>query len=266
MTIQLEQPAYRPGGTVRGQVHLTAHSDLRPRGVVLHVFGEEVTTLGPNTLMTEHTRPFDLSFNLWLPTAHNDKLPQGEHDFPIEFGLPAGLPPNFNGEFTRIVYLIEAKVDLPLHTDIRREQLLTILPAPLTNADRPLLVGASLLSGEKLKLELSASGFYPGDLMHGVVQYSGATAIVSATVELISRETAEAHEFADHLDKVRVRVEIEPAHLSGERFPIEIPIPADVDPSFVGQHSSKERLVRARLTLSDNQVLIAEALVQIGVH
>src|SRR5512143_4133884 len=122
ISIQLAQSTYRPGETVRGTVHLSAQGDLRPRGVMVHAFGEEVTTLGPNTLMTQRSYPFDLSFNLWSPTAHDDKLPTGEYDFPFEFALPVSLPPSFNGEFTRIVYLLEAKVDLPLHADIRHEQ------------------------------------------------------------------------------------------------------------------------------------------------
>lgn len=252
---------------MRGVVHVVARNELRPRGVLLHAFGEEVTMLGPNTLMTQHSRPFDLSINLWLPTAHDDKLPRGEHDFPIEFVLPAGSPPSFNGAFTRIVYLIEAKIDLPLHADIRHEEKLTVLPAPLVEADQPVHAKAALPSGEKLELELSARGFYPGEVMHGALQYRGAATIAGAVVELISREKAEAHEFADHFDKVRVRVEIDPARLSGDQpFPIEIPIPTDVDPSFVGQHSSKERLVRASAMLATHQTLVAEAVVQLGVR
>ncbi len=252
---------------MRGAVHLTAHSDLRPRGVILHAFGEEVTMLGPNTLMTQHSHPFDLSFHVWLPTAHEDKLRHGEHAFPIEFSLPVNLPPTFDGEFTRIVYLIEAKVDLPLHADIRHEQRLKVLPAPLVDADKPVRAAASLASGERLELQLNASGFYPGERLSGVLRYSGAATVTTAVVELISREKAEAREFADHVDKVRVRVEIDPAQLKGGALvSIEFPIPEDVDPSFVGQHSSKERLVRARLVLPDNQMLVAEAIVQLGVR
>jgi hypothetical protein len=251
---------------VRGLVQLTAQHDLRPRGIVLHVFGEEVTTLGPNTLMTEYSRPFDLTFNLWLPSPQNDQLAQGEHEFPIEFVLPANVPPTFTGEFTHIVYLAEVKVDLPLHTDIRHEQTLVILPATLVKTAQPLQVVTSLPSAETLEIELTASGFYPGDQVNGHVIYHG-PAITAATVELISREKAEAREFADHLDKVRVRVEIDPAQLStGQPFPIALPIPDDVDPSFVGQHSSKERLVRATVTLADDQALVAEAIIQIGVR
>jgi hypothetical protein len=39
-----------------------------------------------------------------------------------------------------------------------------------------------------------------------------------------------------------------------------------VDPSFVGQHSSKERLVRASAMLATHQTLVAEAVVQLGVR
>jgi hypothetical protein len=144
VSIQPTQSTYRPGETVRGTVHLSVLSDLRPRGVVVHAFGEEVTTLGLNTLMTQRSNPFDLSFNLWSPTARSDILPKGEYDFPFELTLPVNLPPSFNGEFTRIVYLLEAKVDLPLHADIRHEQPLHILLAPLISADEP--AGASAQS------------------------------------------------------------------------------------------------------------------------
>ena len=174
ISIQLAQSTYRPGETVRGTVHLAVYSDLHPRGVAVHAFGEEVTTLGPNTLMTQRSCPFDLSFSLWSPTAHDDRLPKGEYDFPLEFALPANLPPSFSGEFTRIVYLLEAKVDLPLHADIRHEQGLHVLPAPLIDADQPVSASAQSPQGVQLELALAASGFYPGDHVCGALRVTGA--------------------------------------------------------------------------------------------
>ncbi len=268
ISLQLDKPTYRPGELVHGTVHLIARSDVRPRGVVLRAFGEEVTTLGPNTLMTQHSHPFDLTFSLWTPTAHEDKLLTGEHDFAFEFALPTALPPSFNGEFTRIVYLIEAKVDLALHTDIRHEQTLPILPAPLTTADQPVSASATSPQGVQLELALKANGFYPGDHVAGTLRVTGVgqTPITAAIIELISREKGEAREFTDHFDKVRVRVEIDPALLiGGQPFPIDLPIPEDADPSFVAQHSAKSRLVRARLEGPQLPPLIAEAVINVGV-
>jgi hypothetical protein len=140
--LQLDQPAYRPGDAARGSLHLVARSDLRPRGIVVHAFGEEVTTLGPNTLMTQRSNPFDLSFNVWSPSVHDEQLLQGEYDFPFEFTLPTALPPTFNGEFTRILYVIAGKIDLPLHSDIHHEHQFTVLPAPLTEAGKPVRTAA----------------------------------------------------------------------------------------------------------------------------
>ena len=267
ISIQLTQSTYRPGDAVRGTVHLSAQGDLRPRGIVVHAFGEEVTTLGPNTLMTQRSSPFDLSFNQWSPTAHDDKLLKGEYDFPFEFALPVTLPPSFNGEFTRIVYLLEAKVDLPLHADIRHEQALRILPTPLTRTDEPVGASAQSPQGLQLELALTASGYYPGDHVIGtlLVTGGGQLPITTARVELISRETGEAHEFTDHFDKVRVRAEIDPARLTGDQpFPIDLPLPEDADPSFVGQHSAKSRLVRARIEYAGAPALIAEATIRVG--
>jgi hypothetical protein len=268
ISLQLDKSNYRPGEAVRGTVHLLAISDLRPRNVLLHAFGEEVTTLGPNTLMTQHSHPFDLSFNLWSPTAHDDRLPRGEYDFPFDFALPPALPPSFNGEFTRIVYLLEAKVDLALHTDIRGEQALHVLPAPLTATDQPVSASATSPQGVQLELKLDANGFYPGDHVAGTLRVIGAQqrSITTATVELISHEKGEAREFTDHFDKVRVRIEIDPAQLiGGQPFPIDVPIPEDADPSFVAQHSAKSRLVRARIEGPNLSPLIAEAMINIGV-
>ena len=268
ISLQLDKSNYRPGETVRGTAHLIASSDLRPRGVALHAFGEEVTTLGPNTLMTQHSHPFDLTFSLWSPTAHEDRLLKGEYDFAFEFALPPALPPSFNGEFTRIVYLLEAKVDLALHTDIRGEQVLRILPAPLTTANQPVNASVTSPQGVKLELLLNTSGFYPGDHVAGTLRVTGAEkmSLTAATVELISHEKGEAREFTDHFDKVRVRIEIDPAQLiGGQPFPIDVPIPEDADPSFVAQHSAKSRLVRARIEGPNLSPLIAEAVINIGV-
>jgi sporulation-control protein spo0M len=267
ISVQLDQPTYRPGDLVRGSLHLTAHSDLRPRGVVVHTFGEEVTTLGPNTLMTQRSYPFDLSFNLWSPTAHDDRLPKGEYDFPFEFTLPAALPPTFSGEFTRILYVVAVKVDLPLQADIHHEHQFSVLSAPLTAAVQPVRVEAQSPQGLKVELALNASGFYPGDHIQGVLRVTGAKSspLTAATVEVVSREKAEAHEFADHFDMVRVRAEIDPAVLSnGQPFPLDLPLPDDADPSFVGQHSAKSRLVRARIDCANEPAVIAEASIQVA--
>jgi sporulation-control protein spo0M len=267
ITLQLDRSHYRPGETVRGTVHLTIGSDLRPRGVVLHAFGEEVTTLGPNAVMTERTHPFDLAFNLWSPTAHSDKLLKGDYDFPFEFALPIMLPPTFDGVFTRILYVIEAKVNLPLHTDIHHEQQFTVRPAPLLEVDRPVSASAESPQGLKLELALNAGTFYPGDHIQGTLRVSGAAQapIATAVVEIVSHEQAEAREFVDHFDKVRVRAEIDPAQLSGgQLFPIDLPIPEDADPSFVGQHSAKSRLVRATINCVNAAALIAEVAINVG--
>jgi hypothetical protein len=266
ISLQLDRPNYRPGDSVHGVLHLTARSDLRPRGVVVHAFGEEVTTLGPNTLMTQRSFPFDLSFNLWSPTAHDDKLLKGEYDFPFEFALPAALPPTFNGEFTRILYVIAGKVDLPLHADIHHEHQFSVLPAPLSEAEKPVRTAAQA-PGIRVELTLSAGGFYPGDHIQGTLQVTGVepAQVIAATVEIVSREKAEAHEFVDHFDKVRVRAEIDPARLiGGEPFPIDLPLPEDADPSFVGQHSAKSRLVRARIDCANAPAIIAEAPITVG--
>jgi len=267
IALQLDQSSYRPGDTVRGVLHVAARSELRPRGVHVHAFGEEVTTLGPNTLMTERSNPFDLSFNVWSPTAHDDKLPAGAYDFPFEFTLPAVLPPTFNGEFTRIVYVIAGKIDRPLHADIHHEHQFKVLPALLTNAAKPARTAAQSPQGVRVELALAASGFYPGDHIQGTLQVTGIDSLklTAAMVEIVSREKAEAHEFIDHFDKVRVRAEIDPARLSGgEAFPIDLPIPEDADPSFVGQHSAKSRLVRATLHCANAPALIAEAPITLG--
>jgi hypothetical protein len=265
ISIQLAQPAYRPGEAVHGTLHLTAHSDLRPRDIVLHAFGEEVTMLGPNSLMTERTHVFELAFSLWSPTAHDDKLPKGEYDFPFEFALPAGLAPSFNGEFTRIVYLITGKIDLPLHADIRHEQALHVLPPIITELDQPVTTAAEA-PGLKIELQLNGRIFYPGDHLTGTLRFSGAAPVTAAQVEIVSREKGEAREFTDHFDKVRVRAEIDPARLiGGQPFPIDLPLPEDADPSFVGQHSAKSRLVRATFVCLNRPPLIAEAGVIVGI-
>lgn len=266
ISIQLAQTAYRPGDTVRGTVHLTVASDLRPRDIVLHVFGEEVTMLGPNSLMTERTHTFELTFSLWSPTAHDDKLPKGEYDFPFEFALPASLPPSFNGEFTRIVYLITGKVDLPLHADIHHEQALHVLPSLVTEPDRPVAATATA-PGLSVELQLNSHIFSPGDHLTGTLQLSGAEPVSTVCVEIVSREKGEAREFTDHFDKVRVRAEIDPARLAGgQPFSIDLPLPEDADPSFVAQHSAKSRLVRATVTCPSQPPLIAEVDVLVGIQ
>ncbi|HTP08596.1 MAG TPA: hypothetical protein VMP08_10120, partial [Anaerolineae bacterium] len=250
-----------------GTLHLTANGDLRPRGVNVHAFGEEVTTLGPNALMTERSNPFELSFNAWSPSAHDDKLPAGEYDFPFDFTLPTTVPPTYNGEFTRILYVIAGKIDLPLHADIHHEHQFTVLPAPLIDAKKPVRTAAQSPQGVRVELALTASGFYPDDHVQGTLQVMGGASIQlsAATVEIVSREKAEAREFADHFDKVRVRAEIDPARLiGGEPFPIDLPLPADADPSFVGQHSAKSRLVRATINCADAPALSAEVIINVG--
>jgi hypothetical protein len=266
--IQLDraEASYRPGEVVRGRLRVIVRTELRPRGITLHAIGDEVTSLGPNVLMTEHTHPFDLSFHVWSPTADQDVLPVGEHPFPFEFALPANLPPTFKGEFTTIAYRLEAKIDRPLAADLHAEQELIVRALPPVNADQPRRASASLDTGLTLELELNAGGFCPGDHVLGALRVSGSHApIQAAIVELVSREKGEAREFADHVERVRVRAEIDPAQLSGgQPYPIDLPLPDDADPSFIAQHSSKTRSVRVALTLADGQTVTTETLIQVG--
>ncbi len=234
---------------------------------MLHAVGDEITSLGPNIAMKAHTHPFDLAFSLWSPSIDNDVLPAGERVFPFEFSLPAILPPTFDGDMTKIAYRIEAKVDLPLQPDLHVEQPFTVLAAPITDAPKSVLATANLPDGLTLELHLNAVGFYPGDHILGDVQVIGSAAktIKTATVDLLWREKGEAHDFVDHTEGLNVRVEIDPAQLSaGQLFPIDIPIPTDVDPSFVSQHASMTRFVRAELKLVDDKSLVAETIIRIG--
>jgi hypothetical protein len=268
--IQLDrtEAIYRPGEVVRGSLRVNVRTELRPRGITLHAIGDEVTSLGPNVLMTEHTHPFDLSFHVWSPSADQEKLPIGEHTFPFEFALPANLPPTFKGELTTIAYRLEAKVDRLLAADLHAEQKLIVRVPPPVDAGKPLRASANLDTGLTLELELNAGGFCPGDHVLGALRVIGApAAIKTAIVEVVSREKGEAREFADHVEHVRVRAEIDPAQFSGgQPYPIDLPLPDDADPSFVAQHSSKTRSVRASLTLADGRTVTAEALIRVGQH
>lgn len=249
-------------------MRVSAQTDLRARTVMLHAIGDEITSLGPNVLMTEHTHPFNLSFSLWSPGAEQDRLPTGEHTFPFEFALPPSLPPTFKGELTTIAYRLEAKVNRPLATDLHTEQQLIVRVPPPADADKPVRASASSSSGLTLELELKASGYCPGDHVAGALHIIGALpAIKTVVVEIVSREKGEAREFADHVDHVRVRAEIDPAQFSGGApCPIDLPLPDDADPSFVAQHSSKTRSVRAQLTLADGHTLTTETVIRVGQH
>ena len=236
-------------------MRVTVQSELRARAITLHASGDEITSLGPNVLMTEHTHPFDLAFNLWSPVVDQDKLPVGEKTFPFEFVLPMNLPPTFKGEMTTIAYRLEAKIDRPLATDLHAEQAFNVRVPPPIDAAKPVRASVSLSSGLTLELALNASGYCPGDHVRGALHLIGiAPAIKSVVVEVVSREKGEAREFADHVEHVRVRAEIDPAQFSGPAqvagsapYPIDLPLPDDTDPSFVAQHSSKTRYVRAQV-------------------
>jgi hypothetical protein len=266
--IQLDRSTatYRPGETVRGSVRVIVQSELRARAITLHAVGDEITSLGPNVLMTEHTHPFDLSFNLWSPVVDQDKLPVGEKTFPFEFVLPINLPPTFKGELTTIAYRLEAKIDRPLATDLHAEQSFSVRVPPPVDADKPVRASASLSSGLTLELALQAGGYCPGDHVRGALHLIGAApAITAIAVEVYSREKGEAREFADHVEHVRVRAEIDPAQFSSNApYPIDLPLPDDTDPSFVAQHSSKTRYVRAQVTLEDDHKLTTEATIRVG--
>ena len=247
-------------------MRIVVQSELRPRGITLHALGDEVTSLEPNVVMTEHTHPFNLSFNIWSPSAEQDKLPAGEHAFPFEFALPANLPPTFKGELTTIAYRLEAKINRVLVTDLHAERAFSVRVPPPADADKPLRASSHLQSGLTLELDLKASGYCPGDHIAGALHLIGTVpAIKAAVVEVYSREKGEAREFADHVEHGRVRAEIEPAQLSGGTpCPIDLPLPDDADPSFVGQHSSKTRYVRAQVTFTDGSALTAETVIRVG--
>lgn len=267
--IQLDRPdgVYRPGEPLRGTCVVVARSPLRTRTVTLHLIGDEVTTLGPNVLMTEHTHPYQLSYPLWSASMEHEQLPAGEHAFTFAIGLPPGLPPTFNGELTKITYRVEVKLDRLFLPDLRAERPVIIRVPPLIDPDKPVRASASLPGGLTLELDLPASGFLPGDHITGALHLIGTppAPLKALTVEVASRETGHAREFADHVEHVRVRAEIDPAQVSGSApYPIDLPLPEDADPSFAAQHSSKTRFVRAQLALADGRTLNAEAVIRVG--
>jgi hypothetical protein len=258
---------YRPGEALRGACVIVTRAALRTRAVTLHIIGDEITTLGPNVLMTEHTHPYQLAYPLWSASIEQDQLPAGEHTFTFTTALPPGLPPTFNGELTKIAYRIEVKIDRALLPDLRAERPVTIRVPLLIDLDKPVRASASLRDGLTLELALAAGGCYPGDHVTGTLQLIGrpAAEITAVTVEIASREKGQAREFADHVEHVRVRAEIDPAQLAGgQPYPIDLPLPDDADPSFVAQHSAKSRYVRARVTLADGRALLAETVIRVG--
>ena len=269
LSIQFE-PAnalYQPGQRVRGSVQLAAQSDLHPRGVTVRAYGKEATSLGMNAAMNALTHPFDLSFSVWSPTIESDGLRAGAHTFPFEFALPLVLPPTFDGELTTIDYRVEVKVNLPMHTDLHLEKPFSVSVPPLVDADKSIRATATSPRGLTLELNLKTSGFYPDEHVSGelLVIGSGSETIKQAAIDLVSREKGEAHDFVDRAENVRVRAEIDPTQLrSGKPFPIDIPIPSDAGPSFVGQHSAQTHIVRVQIHPGSGRPLMTEALIRIG--
>ena len=252
---------------MRGSVQLTAKSELHPRGVTVRAYGKEATSLGMNAAMNALTHPFDLSFKVWSPTIESDTLLAGEHTFPFEFALPLMLPPTFDGELTTIDYRVEVKVNLPMHTDLHFEKPFIIGAPPLADSDKSIRATATSPRGLTLELNLKASGFYPDEHVTGelLVIGSGSETIRQATIDLVSREKGEAHDFVDRTENMRVRVEIDPTQLrNSQPFPIDIPIPADAGPSFVGRHSSQTHLVRVQIDPGSGRPLTTEAPIRIG--
>ena len=269
LSLQFESTSalYQPGQLVRGSVRLAAKSDLHPRGVTVRAYGKEATSLGMNAAMNVLTHPLDLSFSVWSPTIESDRLNAGEHTFSFEFALPLVLPPTFDGELTTIDYRVEVKVNLPMHTDLHLEKPFSVSVPPLVDADKSIRATATSPRGLTLELDLKTSGFYPEEHVSGelLVIGSGRETIKQATIDLVSREKGEAHDFVDRAENVRVRAEIDPTQLrSGKPFPIDIPIPADAGPSFVGQHSSQTHLVRVQTDPGSGRPLMAETLIRIG--
>ena len=253
---------YRPGETVRGKVIAVFESDQHPRSVTLHAIGTEFTNWGTQPTYVARTHPLDQAIELWRPRPAAEVLRAGTHDFPFAIGLPARLPPTFDGMLTEIGYGLRAKVDLPRHVDLHAEKGFAVLAIVPALAEAPAPVTAHDTSGRELTLELPRSTHRLGQTFSGCVHLArpGEGRSRRLTLELLSCERGSAQGvWAEHVEReADLRVELE--HVTdASTFSFSFQVPDSAMPTFCGDHCELTWRVAARLDVARGHDLVAEA-------
>jgi len=258
------EAVFKPGESVRGNLVLTLAAEQHPRGVSLHAIGTEFTNWGAEPVYIARTHPLDHTLEVWKPARDGDALPAGTHTFPFAIDLPADLPPSFDGLLTEIGYGLKAKVDLPMHIDMRAETGLIVLAAVPPLIDAPASIETHDEAGRQITLELPKSVYQLGETISGMlhVARSGAGRSRRLIVELLSRERGSAQGvWNEHIEReADLHVELE--HVTEDAaYPFTFRVPDSAAPSFSGEHSELTWHVSARLDIARAPDVVVETTV-----
>jgi hypothetical protein len=150
----MQKQVYSLGEEVSGIVHASLDKPISQRSASIHLIGKERTEITyqqpvqqggtqqrsigsviqgyqrigqPSSTQQTHTQTavqesefLHQEYPMPLPVDGNGKFSPGEHAAPFKFVLQQGLPASYVGRHARVIYLLEAKIDVPMGIDVRQ--------------------------------------------------------------------------------------------------------------------------------------------------
>jgi predicted RNA-binding Zn-ribbon protein involved in translation (DUF1610 family) len=141
--IDLQKGVCMPGEEIHGNVQILIDKPISQRSVMLYLIGKERTQVsyttttgsGKNARRATHTAVEESAFlhqeaPLPLPVDEKGKLKPGAYSIPFKFALPDGVPVTYVGQHARILYEVNAKIDVPMGFDVNESSQFEVISNP----------------------------------------------------------------------------------------------------------------------------------------
>lgn len=260
-----EKEIYFPGQIVKGIVNLIIDKPIKARAVHLDIIGFEETKVVVGSGKYKHAyleKNYILKEKVYLyppEMGGEHELGPGNYPHKIEFKIPNSAPPSYEGEYVKIKYWLETKVDVILRRDIEKTMPFYVYTnrKDLESFAHP----ASFQSENYVNLdddkpgfnvELSTLVFKAGKSVKGTIALCNMRAckIRKIKLRLIGIERLRAKGHMGDIDVRSFETELSSDEFIEEK-PLEfnIPIPKRTPVSYIGTNSVLGYFLEAQLDL-----------------
>ncbi len=193
--LNIDKAFYTAGDKINGTVQAHSERAVKVRSLDVHLQGEEKVVIDPPVYAAggyhkAHYSSTNEMLNTGLRLLENTILGPEDKTLPFQFQLPTGALPSYVGAYTRVVWKLQARTDIPWGTDLNDEGYLRVL-AVHSERTGPVAV-ENREAKPRLRLELPTNIFEPGEVIEGKLTLLEPGSLRSVRLQIIQTEDANA--------------------------------------------------------------------------